>query len=197
MMTLPRLLTPLFALAALSLSACSPQESASSPAAVSRPAQPYEAAASQGKGFAVGSLMSANPVYVLFDPQCPHCSRLWAASLPLHNKVKFVWIPVAIMNAKSAPQGAALVSSDNPQALMTSHEQSILAGTGGIAASASVSDEVTQSIKGNTALFNSLGVESVPYLLGKHSSTGQVVTHSGALGTAELATLLGVSYTTP
>lgn len=195
-MTLTRLLTPLMAVAALALSACSPQDAAPT-AAVSRPAQPYEAVVSQGKGFSVGALMSANPVYVLFDPQCPHCSRLWAASLPLHSKVKFVWIPVAIMNAKSAPQGAALVSAPDPLALMSTHEQSILAGTGGIAASASVPDEVAQSIKGNTALFNSLGVESVPYLLAKHSSTGQVVTHSGAMGTAELATLLGVSFTTP
>lgn len=195
-MNFTRLLTPLIAVAALGLSACSPQDAAT-PAAVSRPAQPYEAVASQGKGFSVGALMSANPVYVLFDPQCPHCSRLWAASLPLHSKVKFVWIPVAIMNAKSAPQGAALVSAADPLALMSTHEQSILAGTGGISASASVPDEVAQSIKGNTALFNSLGVESVPYLLGKHSGTGQVVTHSGAMGTAELATLLGVSFTTP
>lgn len=195
-MTLTRLLTPLIAVAALTLGACSPQDSAPS-AAMSQPAQPYEAAASLGKGFSVGALMSANPVYVLFDPQCPHCSRLWAASLPLHNKVKFVWVPVAIMNAKSAPQGAALMASDNPLELMTRHEQSILAGTGGIAATAGVAPELSQSITQNTALFNSLGVESVPYLLGKHSTTGQVVTHSGAMNTADLAALLGVSYTTP
>ena len=128
-------------------------------------------------------MMSANAVYVLFDPQCPHCGHLWQASLPLQNKVKFVWIPVAIMNAKSAPQGAALLSAANPVDVMTQHEQSILAGTGGTSASSSVPDELAKAIKDNTALFNSLGVESVPYVLAKNLRTGQLVTRNGAMDT--------------
>ena len=178
--------------AALGLSACSPQDTAS-PALAAKPAQPFEAVAAQGKGFTVGALMGANAVYVLFDPQCPHCGHLWQASLPLQSKVKFVWVPVAIMNAKSAPQGAALLSAANPVDAMTQHEQSILAGTGGMSASSSIPSELEQSIKGNTALFNSLGVESVPYVLAKNLKTGQLVTRSGAMSTAELAELVGVS----
>ena len=185
-------LLPLLIAAALGLSACSPQDTAS-PAAATKPAQPFEAVAAQGKGFTVGALMGANAVYVLFDPQCPHCGHLWQASLPLQSKVKFVWVPVAIMNAKSAPQGAALLSATNPVDAMTQHEQSILAGTGGTSASASIPSELEQSIKGNTALFNSLGVESVPYVLAKNVKTGQLVTRSGAMSTAELAELVGVS----
>ena len=185
-------LLPLLIAAALGLSACSPQDTAS-PAAATKPAQPFEAVAAQGKGFTVGALMGANAVYVLFDPQCPHCGHLWQASLPLQSKVKFVWVPVAIMNAKSAPQGAALLSAANPVDAMTQHEQSILAGTGGTSASASIPSELEQSIKGNTALFNSLGVESVPYVLAKNVKTGQLVTRSGAMSTAELAELVGVS----
>lgn len=185
-------LFPLLIAAALGLSACSPQDTAS-PAAATKPAQPFEAVAAQGKGFTVGALMGANAVYVLFDPQCPHCGHLWQASLPLQSKVKFVWVPVAIMNAKSAPQGAALLSAANPVDAMTQHEQSILAGTGGTSASASIPSELEQSIKGNTALFNSLGVESVPYVLAKNVKTGQLVTRSGAMSTAELAELVGVS----
>ena len=185
-------LLPLLIAAALGLSACSPQDTAS-PAAATKPAQPFEAVAAQGKGFTVGALMGANAVYVLFDPQCPHCGHLWQASLPLQSKVKFVWVPVAIMNAKSAPQGAALLSAANPVDAMTQHEQSILAGTGGTSASASIPSELEQSIKGNTVLFNSLGVESVPYVLAKNVKTGQLVTRSGAMSTAELAELVGVS----
>lgn len=173
------------------LTGCSPQGSSEQPSAA-KPAQPYEAVASQGKGFAVGAMMSAHTVYVLFDPQCPHCGHLWEASVPLHNKVRFVWIPVAFISAKSAPQGAALLSASNPAELMATHEKSILAGTGGIAASASVVPELAEAIKKNTALFNSLGVESVPYLLAKNIQTGQDVTRSGALPTAELANLLGL-----
>lgn len=185
-------LFPLLIAAALGLSACSPQDTAS-PAIAVKPAQPLEAVAAQGKGFTVGALMGANAVYVLFDPQCPHCGHLWQASLPLQSKVKFVWVPVAIMNAKSAPQGAALLSAANPVDAMTQHEQSILAGTGGTSASSSIPSELEQSIKGNTALFNSLGVESVPYVLAKNLKTGQLVTRSGAMSTAELAELVGVS----
>lgn len=196
-MKLAKLALPPIALAfvaalVLSLMACSPQGSPGQSAAA-KPMQPYEAVAAQGKGFTVGAMMSANAVYVLFDPQCPHCGHLWATAIPLHSKAKFVWIPVAIMNAKSAPQGAALLSAANPAELMSTHEKSLLAGTGGIAASASVPPELAQALKQNTALFNSLGVESVPFILAKNQRTGQVVTHNGAMETVALAELLGIN----
>jgi thiol:disulfide interchange protein DsbG len=185
--------TLLIAALALLMGGCSPQDTpTSAPSAVTKPAQPYEAVAAQAKGFTVGAMMSAKPVYVLFDPQCPHCSRLWEASIPLHGKVKFVWVPVALMNAKSASQGAALLGASDAVALMTTHEKSLLGGTGGIPASANPPPELAQALKDNTTLFNSLGVESVPYVLARNLSTGEVVTHSGALDTPALAKLLGI-----
>lgn len=191
-MKLTHLAFPFIAALAIVLAGCSPQDSAA-PASAAKPAQPYQAVAAQGKGFAVGAMMNANAVYVLFDPQCPHCGRLWEASVPLHNKVKFVWIPVAFINAKSAPQGAALLSAANPAELMTAHETSILGGTGGISASASIPSELALAIKNNTQLFNSLGVESVPYMLAKNLRTGELVTHNGALATPALADFLGLA----
>jgi thiol:disulfide interchange protein DsbG len=152
----------------------------------------YEQVAAKGKGFAVGTMMSAQPVYVLFDPQCPHCGRLWQASLPLHGKVKFVWLPISFNAGKSLPQGAALLSAANPTEAMTAHEQSLLAGTGGMAASADVPDDLKQAINNNTQLLNQLGVDSVPFLLGKHRKTGEIVSFNGAMETAALANLLGV-----
>jgi thiol:disulfide interchange protein DsbG len=151
------------------------------------------AVATQGKGFTVGAVMSANTVYVLFDAQCPHCGRLWQASVPLHSKVKFVWIPVAFINAKSGPQGGALLSAANPAELMAEHEKSILSGGGGISAIGGVPSEIEQAIKKNTQLFNSLGVESVPYILAKNFRTGEVVTNNGAMDTPELAAFLGIN----
>jgi thiol:disulfide interchange protein DsbG len=41
-------------------------------------------------------------------------------------------------------------------------------------------------------LFNSLGVESVPYVLAKNLRTGQLVTHNGAMDTAALAEFIGI-----
>ena len=113
--------------------------------------------------------------------------------MPLHGKVKFVWIPVAFINAKSGPQGAALLSAANPAELMAAHEKSILAGTGGISAIEAAPADIHKAIKKNTVLFNSLGVESVPYILAKNLRTGAVVTNTGAMGTDALAAFLGVN----
>ncbi len=152
-----------------------------------------ELLAAEATGFTVGAVMSANTVYVMFDPQCPHCGKLWQASLPLQRQVRFVWIPVAIMNPASAPQAAALLTAAEPDRTMQEHETSLLSGQGGISASASVPDPVRLSVERNTKLFAELGLESVPYVVTKHRSTGQLMTRSGALTTAALAELLGLA----
>lgn len=189
--TLLRLAT--LPLAAVALAACSPQDSAPKPVASSvKPADSYALLAQDGRGFSVGALMSAHAVYVLFDPQCPHCGHLWQQALPLHKKAKFVWMPVAFINAKSTPQGAALLAAANPVEAMNAHEASILAGSGGTAASSSIPDDIAAAIQKNTDLFNRLGVESVPYIVAKNASTGQVVTNAGAMETAALAQFLGL-----
>lgn len=177
------------------LAGCSKQDTptAPSPSAVAvSSAQSYDAVAKDGKGFTVGAVMSTQTVYVLFDAQCPHCGALWNSSLPLQKKVKFVWIPVSLMNAKSTLQGAALLTAANPQELMNAHEAALLAGTGGMVADASPSAEAQAAIKSNTQLFNSLGATSVPYIVAKNARNGAVVTNAGALQTPALAALLGV-----
>ncbi len=184
---------------ALALAGCSRTDdsTAASAAATAKPGAPvldaYDQVAQQTKGFTVGPLMAANPVYVLFDPQCPHCGHLWQASLPLLKKVKFVWVPVAIVNAKSAPQGAALLTATNPVEAMNAHETSILAGSGGTSAPSSMAPDIEAAIKANTQALNALKAESVPMLIAKNASTGAVITRVGALDTAGLASFLGVT----
>lgn len=179
----------LTALAALS--ACSPKQETPAPAPIARD-QAYDILAKEGRGFTVGALMGANTVYVLFDPQCPHCGHLWQQSLPLHKRVKFVWMPVSFINAKSTPQGAALLAAANPTEAMNAHETSILAGSGGMSASATIPDDVAAAIKKNTELLNRMGVESVPHVVTKNISTGLVVARTGSMETADLAALIGV-----
>jgi thiol:disulfide interchange protein DsbG len=193
-MQLNRLLLISLTLIAMLLGGCSKQDTAGQ-TATGKPEITVQAVAAQAKGFTVGALMSAHTVYVFFDPQCPHCGHLWQASTPLHKKVKFVWIPVAWINASSLSQGAALMASANPAALMTEHEASLLAGQGGIAASASVPSEVEQSIKANTKLLNSLGAQSVPFVVVKNAVTGQTIAKDGAQTTAALAEMIGVDPT--
>jgi len=151
-----------------------------------------QAVAAQAKGFTVGAVMSANTVYVFFDPQCPHCGHLWQASIPLQRKVKFVWIPVAWINASSLSQGAALLTAANPLELMTEHEALLLAGKGGISAPSGVGSDVEQAIKANTKLLSGFGAESVPFIVVKNSRTGETISRDGALATADLANLIGI-----
>ncbi len=183
--------------ALLSLVGCSkPAETAAiAPKANSAvaPLDAYDRVAQQTRGFTVGKLLSANAVYVLFDPQCPHCGHLWQASQPLLKQAKFVWIPVSIINGKSAPQGAALLSAANPAELMTVHEASILAGTGGTAASSGVAEGIEQAIKTNTKVFGDLQGESVPMIVAKNAKSGGLVTRAGALDTPALAEFLGLN----
>lgn len=182
------------AVLSLGLGACSPEASrqATSKTAIA-PDQAFDAVAKQARGFTVGAMMSANAVYVLFDPQCPHCGRLWNAAQPLQSKVKFIWVPVSLLGPKSLPQGAALLQAANPLQAMTVHKESLLAGQGGLSASASVPDDVTAAIKANTQLLNNLGAESVPFIVARHAGTGAVVTHAGSMDTPALIGFLGLT----
>ncbi len=176
---------------AMLLAACSPKDTPS-PTKTTKQEVSVQAVAAQAKGFTVGAVMSANTVYVFFDPQCPHCGHLWQASTPLHRKVKFVWIPVAWINASSLSQGAALLTATNPLELMTEHEASLLAGKGGISAPSGVGSDIEQSIKSNTKLLNGFGAESVPFIVVKNAVTGQTISKDGAMTTAALAEMIGV-----
>lgn len=176
---------------ALALGGCSPQEAGSATTSAKREVS-VQTVSQQAKGFSVGALMSANTVYVFFDTQCPHCGHLWEAAAPLQKQVKFVWIPIGMINATSAAQAAALLTSADPAALMSEHEASLLAGKGGISASSSVTSEIAQAIKNNTQLLNSFGAESVPFVVARNLKTGQTVSHEGALSTQALAEFLGV-----
>lgn len=178
---------------AMTLSACSKNDTPPAPAvAAAITAASYDKVAAVGKGFPVGAMMSAQTVYVLFDPQCGHCGHLWQASEPLQSKVKFVWMPVAFNTGKSLAQAAALLSSANPAQAMAEHEKSLMAGTGGMSASASIPAELEKAVKDNTQLLSSLGVDSVPFLIAKNRRTGEVVSNNGAMDTAPLAQLLGI-----
>jgi thiol:disulfide interchange protein DsbG len=184
----------------LALSACSkndaPTASAAPTAAAAAPAvttNSLETVAAKAKGFTVGAMMSAQTTYVFFDPQGPHCGRLWQASVPLHNTMKFVWVPIAFNPGKSVPQGAALLSAVNPVEAMNAHEALLLGGQGGMSASSQVPDDLAQAIKANTDLLNALGAEAVPFLIGKNRQSNALVTHTGAMDTAALAQLLGLN----
>lgn len=161
--------------------------SASSPAA----AVSIAAIASEAKGFTAGSPMSVRTVYVFFDPQCPHCTALWEAARPLKSQTKFVWIPVGLLNASSAPQGAALLAAPDPAAAMDAHEASMKEKKGGITAIGAL-DAQKASVEANTQLFNRYKFSSVPTVVANHAVTGNLVVQEGSMPTASLANVLGL-----
>jgi thiol:disulfide interchange protein DsbG len=179
-------------IAALGLAACSrePQESAS-PGDIAL-TDAIDALEDMGKGFTAGTPMSRQVVYVLFDPQCPHCGHLWNASRPLQARTRFVWMPVAILNAKSQPQGAALLTAADPVAAMNEHERLLLAGQGGMSATSGIPKEIQAGIELNTELMQRLGAEAVPFIVTRHAGSGETVSHAGSLSTEALASLIGL-----
>lgn len=171
---------------------------ASTAAAAPAPAAPtgkasvtIEEIQAQGQGFTVGQPMSARTVYVFFDAQCPHCGALWYASNPLKSQAKFVWLPVRLLKDLSEIQGAAILAAKDPSAAMDAHEASLMDQKGGLKPEG---DNTAQraAVKKNTELFNKYAFGSVPTLVTRHPQTGAVVTHEGALQTADLAAFLGV-----
>ena len=193
----------LFAATAL-LAACSKEATAPAPAAAAPATQSAAAAAAQPsqavtieeiqgqtQGFTAGQAMSARTVYVFFDAQCPHCGALWYAAKPLKSQAKFVWIPVRLLKDESETQGAAILASKDPATAMDDHEGSMQDRKGGIKPEGDVAAQ-RAAVKKNTELFNKYAFGAVPTLVTKNPKTGAVVTHEGALQTADLAAFLGV-----
>lgn len=177
--------------AVLALAAC--KDSPEPPAAAARAtssAVSVPAIEAEARGITVGSPMSARTVFVFFDPQCPHCAALWQAAKPLKSQAKFVWIPVRLLNNTSQTQGAALLAAKDPVAAMDEHETAILANQKGDVAGDGEAQK--EAVSKNTALFNRFGFSSVPSIVALHAQTGAVLSHEGALPTAELAGLLGL-----
>jgi thiol:disulfide interchange protein DsbG len=178
------------------LSACSKNDAAAPAAAPapSKPATPAEAyaLAATGHGFTVGAMMAANTAYVFFDTTCPHCAELWKASQPLLNRLKIVWMPVALLRPQSGPQGATILGAPDPVAAMNENEASVLARGGGISANTALPGEVLAKVKANTEIFKQLGADSVPLIVYRNAGNGQHGQHAGAVDTAGLAALVGL-----
>ena len=140
--------------------------------------------------FSSGSMMSTNQAYVIFDPQCSHCAKLWAETKKV-NGVNFNWIPVGFLNAKSTEQGAVLLSSPEGAKIMNLHEELLSNKMGGI-----VTNEVPQAgrekIKENTEYFKK-NFESVPVVIFQNSKTKEFGIINGAVPKALIEEKLGLT----
>lgn len=159
------------------------------PAAPDAARQAFEAA-SRGTGFVVGQAMSAREIRVFFDPQCPHCAALWAASKPLLDRIRMVWMPVAFIGPTSAPQGALLLAAQDPAARMDEHESLLAKGQGGLAVGGPADGGLVEKISANTQLWRELKAESVPYQIYRVAADGPYGVQAGGLPTDQLVQML-------
>lgn len=164
---------------------------AATPQAKLSPKDSYEMA-SKGHGFSTGAVMAANTVYVFFDPACPHCAVLWANSQPLQNRLKFVWMPVALLGMGSLAQGATILHAADPVKAMAENEASVKVKGGGITASQGLTDAQLGKVQANTDLFMKMGAESVPFIVYKNGRTGEFGSLAGSVPTDQLAAMAGV-----
>ena len=150
----------------LFLAACNPSNETKQTSEVSKdsPNQLYEQA-SKLNYFTSGNMMSLNKVYILFDPQCPHCGQLWTELKDVNN-VNINWIPVAFMNNKSLGQGAYILQSSSPINAMIEHERLMDEKKGGIIAG-EIKDDFKAKIETNNVFFKK-NFQGVPVLLIKN-----------------------------
>ena len=124
-----------------------------------------QALANPAAYFQVGSMMSTKQVIVYFDAQCPHCATLWKEMEPLitQGKISAKWAPVKFLSPLSAAQGAMLVASDNPQALMSEHEASLFTASRGLVIDKnSLNSEIVDRIGRNNQKMIKNNQQSVP-----------------------------------
>jgi thiol:disulfide interchange protein DsbG len=70
-------------------------------------------------GIDTQSLQNVRPLFVFFDPNCPHCAKLWDLTVqgkPFHE-VPARWIPVTYLSKDSLGKGAAILRRNNKSAL--------------------------------------------------------------------------------
>lgn len=167
--------TVLGALAAgLLLSACTEEKLS--------PRESYKLLMMAASGFSQHLDASGSPIFVLFDPQCPHCGALWDATEPLQT-LNFVWVPVAVLNG-SRPLAAAIAESQDPATLFSAIKH------GNLRIKAPAADALTK-VDDNTNLLRKCDASGVPYLIAEKTDE-IIVTLQGERKTDEIAKLFAV-----
>lgn len=166
----------------------------------------HEQFARDGKGIETAPAAPGRvTVYVAFDPQCPDCVAFWREARPLADKVRFVWLPVAVLNPLSEPQGAALLSDPNPIAAKDRHSARYgntprAADHSGFTrdqAQEPVGEQVAspmaarESVWTNSRIFRRAGGRSVPFSVFVDAK-GAVQVIPDTISTAELRKLLAI-----
>ena len=180
----------------LLLAGCSPKVDSTSVAGptelVSTPAQQYAALVKGAKGISIGPNASDYTVFVMFDPQCLHCARLWEESKGLTETIKFVWVPVNFFDGNSKAQSALLLGSSSPREDMDRVLSPVAARMGSTLQQDAVQPYLDASIKSNTDLINRFHVLAVPYVVARNQTTSEYAARQGGMSREMLKRFLGI-----
>jgi thiol:disulfide interchange protein DsbG len=97
---------------------------------------------------------------VFFDPNCPHCAKLWTrlyADKSPYKGVATRWVPVAYMNEQSIGRAATLLSTPSRQALAQNFDGFDFANRQGGAAVASVTLDMRAQFQRTQSVWSQLG----------------------------------------
>lgn len=139
--------------------------------------------------FKTGNMMASNQAYILFDPQCSHCGKLWRETKKI-NGLSINWIPVGFLNPKSTQQGAVIISSPDAAKLMNIHEELLSNNLGGMVTE-NIPEEGVKKINQNTDFFKK-NFESVPVIIYQNNKTKQYGIINGAVPKEMIIDKLGL-----
>jgi thiol:disulfide interchange protein DsbG len=185
-----------FCLVALLIAGCSPKgdkkQAAVTTEKIKTPTEQYAELLKNAKGVSIGPKVSDYTVFVMFDPQCLHCARLWEESKGLPETVRFVWVPVNFFDGNSKTQSALLLSSISPREDMDRVMSTVLARTGTAPDEEVIPPSLEAIIKTNTDLINRFHVLAVPYVVSRNQTTSEYVARQGGMSREMLKRFLGI-----
>lgn len=120
--------------------------------------------------------------YIMFDPNCIFCHRLYEALQPAiaSGKLAIRWVPVAFLKASSQGRVYAMLSSKDPLAMLQQNEKNFNEQTedGGVPPMTSPSTQVVQQLQNNMAFLTETQIVSTPAILYK-TANGTPKLYSG------------------
>jgi thiol:disulfide interchange protein DsbG len=147
-----------------------------------------------GKGFDQGEVPeTSTTVFVLFDPQCPDCIKFWDLSNTFKTQVRFIWLPVAVLNSRSEPQGALILSATHPADMMARQVELFNTPSRGLETTGvSISDSAREDVWQNARIFRRAGGKSVPFLISQ-DRTNQIIGSADIESLESLETFLNLT----
>lgn len=124
-----------------------------------------------------GSNSAPHQLYVIFDPNCTYCHRLYESLQPFiaDGSLAVRWVPVAFLKPTSNGRVYAILSSPTPVKMLAQNEASFneTSEDGGVPPLSNPSALVKQQLQNNMAFLTETQIIATPALLYKTNAGGE------------------------